>query len=197
MENKNFRPLTHQDLELKQQILVFARDLAKKQGFENGLASAMIYSSFAEYISENLLESLKYFIYQGSYNQYAGIIFINETNAGKSKKTIGQNIGELERYNFPDKEGILDCLRKITQARNNMLHQFAKSNVEGLNKIILQDVLIIQQETETLVQKIDTVYAGLQKILNPNIMNPVSQNTATQQNIPPTETPQANPSQTP
>lgn len=164
-QKKKINPLSHEDLALKQWMLKFARDLAEKDGFENGLAGAMIYSSFSEYLAENLLENLKYFVYKGTYDQYAGILFIDETKSGKSKKTLGQNITELERFNFPDKEGILKCLRNITEARNNMLHQFARTDIEGLKKIVLQDVSTIRQETEELVQKIDTVYAGLKKIL--------------------------------
>lgn len=170
MESKKFfKPLTHEDLEYKGFILRFAREISKKEGFENGLAAAMIYSSFAEYIAENLLENLKYFVYRGTYNQYAGIIFVDERKIKKGKKTIGQNIGELEKFNFPDKEGVLSCLRKIAEARNNMLHQFAKADFDGFKKIILQDVFAINRETEELVQKIDVIYSGLQKILNPNI----------------------------
>lgn len=166
---KKFQPLTHDDLELKQELLEHARSIKSKQGFENGLAAAMIYSSFAEYLAENLLKNLQYFVYKGTYNQYGGIIFINEANVSKSKKTLGQNIHELERFSFPDKSGIISCLQQIAQARNNMLHQFAKSDIDSLQKIILQDVFTIQNETEELVSKIDVVYAALGKILNPNI----------------------------
>lgn len=164
-KRKKITPLSHEDLELKQWMLKFARNLADKDGFENGLAGAMIYSSFTEYLAENLLENLKYFIYRGTYDQYAGILFIDETRSGKNKKTLGQNITEIEKFNFPDKEGILRCLREIVEARNNMLHQFARTDIEGLKKIILQDVSTIRTETEDLVQKIDTVYTGLRKIL--------------------------------
>ncbi len=164
-QNKKINPLNHDDLALKQWMLKFARDLSEKEGFENGLAGAMIYSSFSEYLAENLLENLKYFVYKGTYDQYAGILFIDETKSGRSKRTLGQNVTELERFNFPDKDGILKCLRNITEARNKMLHQFARTDVEGLKKIILQDVSTIRLETEELVHKIDIVYAGLKKIL--------------------------------
>lgn len=182
--HKKFQPLSHQDLEFKRWILTYARELMGKQGFENGLAAGMIYSSFTEYLAENLLENLKYFAYQGTYNQYAGIVFIDETKSSKSKKTLGQNIGELERFNFPDKDGVLGCMRKIAEARNNMMHQFAKSDIEGLKKIVLQDVFIIKDNAEELVNKIDVVYTGLQKILNPSIINPTPSSVPTpQQNI--------------
>lgn len=48
---------SHEDLELKRWMLQFARDLAAKDGFENGLAAAMIYSSISEYLAENLLKT--------------------------------------------------------------------------------------------------------------------------------------------
>ena len=66
---KIFIPFTHQDLELKNGLLQYGRDLKAKTGFENQLASAFIYASFAEYLGDNLLENLRYFVYKGSYNQ--------------------------------------------------------------------------------------------------------------------------------
>jgi len=168
-QDKKFKPLSHDNLEVKQWLLKVARDLMNKQGFENGLAASMIYSSFTEYLAENLLRNLRYFTYQGTYNQYAGIIFIDETKTSKSKKTLGQSIGEIEKFNFPDREGILECLGKINDARNRIMHEFSKSDFEGIKKMVTEDIFLIRNKTEELVNKIDVIYAGLQKVLNPNL----------------------------
>lgn len=164
---KKFTPFTHDDLELKKELINYARGLAHKSGFENGLASALIYSSFAEYLAEHLLKNLKHFAYQGTYSLYAGVIFIDERDEGKKPKkaTLGQNIGDLRRFHFPDKDALLNCFNKIAEARNNIIHKFAKEDLQGLQKLILSDIEIIKTETEEVLSKIDIIYAGLGKIL--------------------------------
>ena len=163
---KNFLPFTHQDLELKNGLLQYARDLRAKQGFENQLASGFIYASFTEYLGDHLLENLKFFIYKGTYNQYAGILFIDETTAA-DQLTLGQIIGKLKKYSFPDKEGILELFEGICKARNTIFHNFANSDISGLEKIITEDLITIQDKTEELLNKINVIYVGLQTILLP------------------------------
>lgn len=163
---KIFIPFTHQDLELKNGLLQYGRDLKAKSGFENQLASAFIYASFTEYLGDNLLENLRYFIYKGSYNQFAGILFIDESHK-EERLTLGQIISKVKKYNFPDKENVLELLKEVCDARNNIFHNFANSDIQGLEKIITIDLITIQQKTEELLDKINIIYAGLQKILLP------------------------------
>jgi hypothetical protein len=165
--DKKFIPLGHENLDTKKWILSFARELMSKKGFENGLAAAMLYSSMAEYIAENLLDNLKHFISISSYAKYSGIVFFDQTNEKNKPKMLGNIIGEIDNYVFPDKAGILGCLRKISVSRNSMMHEFAKADMERIKKIILNDIFIIQNQTEELVTKIDTIYVGLGPILRP------------------------------
>jgi hypothetical protein len=167
---KIFIPFTHQNLDLKNGLIGYARELGSKQGFENQVAAAFIYISFAEYLADHLLENLRHFIYKGSYNQFAGILFIDES--GKEEKlTLGQIISKLKKYNFPDKEGVLDVLDEVCKARNNIFHNFANTDASGLEKIMSVDLITIEQKSEELLDKINVIYAGLQKILLPQAEN--------------------------
>lgn len=170
-KKKKFIPLSHEDLDLKRNLLQYARDLRPKDGFENGLASAFIYSSFTEYVAENLLDNLRHFVYQGVYSQYAGILFIDE-RWDQKKKTLGQMIGELEKFDFPDKSAILQCMRNVSEARNRMFHNFAKSDQAGLEDLLSKDLKTIQDQTEELINKIDVIYQGLRKILTSTEVSP-------------------------
>ena len=161
-----FIPFTHQDLELKNGLLQYGRDLKEKTGFENQLASAFIYASFTEYLGDNLLENLRYFVHKGSYNQFAGILFIDELHK-EEKLTLGQIISKLKKYNFPDKDSVLELLKDICDARNNIFHNFANTDIDGLEQIVSVDLLTIQQKTEELLDKTNVIYSGLQKILLP------------------------------
>jgi hypothetical protein len=161
-----FIPFTHQNLDLKNGLLQYGRELKSKVGFENQLASAFIYASFAEYLGDNLLENLRYFVHKGSFNQFAGILFIDESNR-EEKLTLGQIVSKLKKYSFPDKEKIIELLDDVCDARNNIFHEFAKTDLTGLEKIVLVDLVTIQQKSEELLDKVNVIYNGLQKILLP------------------------------
>lgn len=163
---KIFLPFTHQDLELKNELINYARDLKAKQGFENQLAAVFIYASFTEYLGNHLLDNLRYFVHKGSYNQFAGILFIDETNKDEVL-TLGRIIDKLKVFSFPDKDGVIDLFEDICEARNNIFHNFAKSDMSGIEKIVTVDIITIIDKTEQLVEKINVIYAGLQTILLP------------------------------
>lgn len=163
---KKFVPLSHEYLELKNGLINYARELKKKTGFENQLASTFIYVSFAEYIASNLLENLRHFVHTGSYNQFAGILFIDERNCEKIK-TFGQTIGNLGKFNFPDKQGIIHLLSDINQARNRLYHNFVSADPKKMEEIMTNDIVSIQEKTEEVLAKINVIYIGLQKILMP------------------------------
>ncbi|MFQ5585729.1 MAG: hypothetical protein ACE5GF_02745 [Thermodesulfobacteriota bacterium] len=55
---KDFIPLGHENIEIKKQLIEYARGLKEKPEFENQLASAFIYISFADYLCKNLLGKL-------------------------------------------------------------------------------------------------------------------------------------------
>lgn len=165
-EKRNkFTPLEHQDLEFKHNLINLAKSLRAKEGFENQLASAFIYVSFAEYIADHLLETLRYFIYDNSYKNFGGIIFVDQRDLGQNR-TLGMTIKELEGYNFSDKDGILELLDGICQMRNDLFHSLARVNLSTAQKYT-EEMLKIQDLSEKLIDKIDVVYAGLKKILIP------------------------------
>ncbi len=173
MVTKKFIPFTHDDLELKNQLVEYARQLAATDNAESQLACAVIYASFAEYIAKHVLETLRHIMYENTYNTFAGILFVDDRNQvnrkGKHKPMMmGDVIIRLEKYEFPDKSGIVAALKSITTSRNNLLHNFAISDQKGLERLD-HDVAVIKDETEDLFRRVNTVYAGLQKILDPVI----------------------------
>lgn len=167
---KKIKPFTHDNLELKQGFLKYARDLKGKQGFENGLAAAVIYASFAEYIAENLLENLRHLIFTSSFNQYAGIVYKTSQDKKQKRRTLGESIHELESYSFPDRDGIIGCLKKINKARNEIFHELASSDQKVAERLLTENVFITWEETEELVNKIDMIYEGLRKIIAPTAL---------------------------
>jgi hypothetical protein len=164
MAKKQFKPFTHDDLELKNGLIEYARSIKDKKEIETRLASAMIYSNFAEYMAGHLLENLRHLMYQSTHRDFAGILFIDQRNKKDKTPTLGVIIDLLRQFGFPDKDDVLELLSDIGCSRNNLFHNFAKSDVKGF-EILGADIDIINEKTEELFIKINTIYAGLQKIL--------------------------------
>ncbi len=165
MAKKTFKPFEHDDLEIKNELINYARSIRDKQEVETRLATAMIYSSFAEYLAGNLLENLRHLVYQSTYRDFAGIVFIDLRNTrGKRPPTMNTIIDMLKSFSFPDRDSVLDLLADIAKSRNNLFHNFATTDAKGL-EIMGKDIDIINDKTEELFTKINTIYVGLQKIL--------------------------------
>lgn len=163
-----FQPFTHDDLEIKNELLNLARQSRldnSERKLEYNLASVLIYSSIAEYIAENLLQNLTHFVKIGTYNNFAGILFIEKISKKEAKMTLGELITEINKFSFPDKKDIMECFNKVCTARNRLFHDFAKSDLEEIVGMISKDLPIIQDKCEELINKINTIYAGLAKIL--------------------------------
>jgi hypothetical protein len=88
------------------------------------------------------------------------------------KRTLNQTLDEVEKFSFPDKDNILSCLRKIAESRNRIFHNFAKSDIENIKELINKDLPVIQDECENAIIRVNTIYAGLAKILVPNNNTP-------------------------
>lgn len=164
IKKKKFVPFSHDNLELKNELIDYARQLRNKVEFENQLASSFIYASFAEYLAKNLVDNLNYFIYWASYNYFGGIIFFNRQEV-KKPQTFGLIINTLSDFEFPDKISIIKLFSEISIARNKIYHTFASSDIKELNEIVSKDVILIQEKSEELLVKINTIYTGLNKIL--------------------------------
>lgn len=162
--NKKFVPFAHDNLELKNQFIEWARILkANTEQPEAQLASVIIYTNFVEYLAEHILKTLKHIMYQATYNYFAAIIFVN-SSSGSDPKFMWEKLKELDKYEFPDKQDILNLFRQIIEKRNNLFHNLAKTDENELVNFG-QDLASIQELSETLFAKINTVYTGLQKIL--------------------------------
>ena len=102
-------------------------------------------------------------MYQTTYREYAGILFLDERNE-ESNTTLGRTINRLRRFSFPDREEVLRLLDEICASRNNVFHNLAK--VDQQQAVVLgNDLRSITENGEQLIGKIDTIYAGLGKII--------------------------------
>jgi uncharacterized protein with HEPN domain len=173
MSNKNntvikkFQPFTHENLEIKNELLNMARQArvnVPEKKIENDLASVLIYSSIAEYLAENLIDNLTHFVKTSTYNDFAGILFIKKINT-REKMPLGIIIQELDKFEFPDKTEIINCFRNISSSRNRIFHNLAKSDLDETVELLSKDLPIIQERCEDLITRINTIYAGLSKIL--------------------------------
>lgn len=170
-KNKKFAPFTHENIDIKNELLQLARNARKQdqeRKLENELASVLIYSNIAEYLAENLLENLNHFVKQSTYKDFGGILFLENVCSPDRKRTLNQVVDEIQKFSFPDKINILSCLRKIAESRNRIFHNFAKSDLETIKELINKDLPIIQDECEDVITRINTIYAGLGKILVTN-----------------------------
>lgn len=170
-QNEKFVPFHHEHLDIKQELLQMARNIKTSEqeqtttNIQIDLASVLIYSNMTEYLAENLLESLNYHVKKSTYREFAGILYINCTYSEDSNMTLGALIKELNKFSFPDKENILKSFKKISESRNRIFHNLAKSSLDEIGKLIKEDLPTIKEQTEKLIEKIDIIYAGLQKIL--------------------------------
>ena len=165
---KKFSPFIHEHLDVKNELLQMARDARVEGGektLQHDLASVLIYSNIVEYLAGNLLESLNHLVKESTYKDFAGILYIERVCNQSKDLTLGAAVNELEKFSFPDKSGILACFKKISESRNRLFHNFAKSDIEKIKELVAQDLPTIQNESEEVITKINVVYAGLQKIL--------------------------------
>lgn len=162
--NPLFQPFIHDNLDLKNELVQLARWAIDDESVEKRLSAVLIYSNIAEYLVEHLLDSLNHCIYENSYKNFGGILFLSSAS-WTSYGTIWTLIGELKKFTFPDKEEIIKCLEKIVKARNKIFHNFAKTDIETIGDLLSKDLPTIATETETLITKTNTIYASLQKII--------------------------------
>lgn len=170
--NKKFIPLTHDHLSIKNELLQIARNIGTEENesfklsLQADLASVLIYSNIAEYLAENLLENLNHYIKNSTYKDFAGILFINHSSSDKNNMTLGTVTKELDKFEFPDKTNILKSFKKLSESRNKIFHNLAKSSTDEVIQLLQKDLPDIKDEAEKLINSINTIYAGLQKILN-------------------------------
>jgi len=81
--------------------------------------------------------------------------------------TLGMMVKELGKFSFPDKKDIISCFNEVSGSRNRIFHDLAKSDIGTITKMLIIDLPIIQEKCEELITRINTIYAGLGKVLLP------------------------------
>jgi hypothetical protein len=151
---------------MKNDLLELARGMWNSNAFDKQLASLVIYASFAEYLAEHLLSSVKYAIEIASYAQFGAIIYLKSDDE-KSPRPLAMYdyINRLETYEFPDKANIVPLLKSIGKARNQLFHNFARIKPEDGNKLD-QYVKSIQEGTEDLIDRVNMVENTIKTLTN-------------------------------
>ena len=160
------KALEHEHLEIKNNLLGSARAMWASNDFEKQLASLIIYASFAEYLAEHLLGSIKYAVETASYSQFGAVLYLN-SNERKSNKplTMYDYINRLESYEFPDKVNIIPLLKSVGKARNKLFHDFARIKPEDADKLD-EYVKSIQEGTEDLIDRVNMVESTIKALIN-------------------------------
>lgn len=99
------------------------------------------------------------------YNNFAGILYLEKISLRDNKMTLGELIKEINKFSFPDKKEIVKCFEEICTARNRLFHEFAKSDLDTIIDMLTKNLPQIQDSCEDLIRRINTIYAGLTKIL--------------------------------
>lgn len=160
---ENFVPLHHINVSLKDEILAVARKLKKEadEDYEKLFGASLIYASLSEYLTENLLHNLRYFLYKASHDAYSSIVYYKFND--KDQLPLGPMLKEIQKHEFPNKEEIINLIQKIYRSRNNLFHDFAKSSESELSESFI-DIKIICDSAEKLVDEINSLYEGLRKL---------------------------------
>lgn len=161
------QPLEHENLDLKNNLLQSARTMWSSGDFEKQLASLIIYTSFAEYLAEFMLRSVRYAVERASYHTYGGIVHsLSEPSNSKSSQrplNMSDYVSRLEGYSFPDKDNILPLLKNIAKARNDLFHNFARikpSEGSRLDKYSSD----IHDDTEDLIDRVNVVAESIRAL---------------------------------
>lgn len=169
---KKHAPLDHEHLELKNNLLELARGWWQTGDLEKRLASLIIYASFAEYLAEHLLNSLRYAVERASYSAYSAIVYLKPKEVTNRPPTMYDYINRLEGFEFPDKSNIIQLLKDISKPRNKLFHNFARIKPDEAIDKFLED---IQAGTEELINRVNTVEAALKAMTNQELTQPTSQ----------------------
>lgn len=164
-QKKQFKPFEHEDLDIKNNLINYARSISNKNEPDARLACAVIYASFAEYLAGHLLDTLRHLMYTTTYKDFAAILYVDQRKDSKIR-TLGQTVSLLRGYMFPDKKEIIELLEQINKSRNNLFHNFASLD-EKKSKQFDENMDTISANTEELFNKINVIYDGLSKILLP------------------------------
>jgi hypothetical protein len=154
------KAFSHENIELKQQLLQLARDsYAKTDSVENELAAALLYMNLADYLAEYLVFSLQELAKEAMSKYYLGIVTMKpaKIDAGFN---IRHSLKQIKLFSFPQREEILFELSEINKARNKIAHEMFKVEGERVAEID-EAVKTLVLHTEELVNIVDEISVGL------------------------------------
>lgn len=160
---EEFIPFEHKDLKYINTSLNLARQQKKSETLEGMMASNVIYTNLVEYLSRNLLVNLQHMFFLLSYKILNGIFFIKDKEEGKQiPKMLGQLIGTLRNYEFPDSLDFISTLEKFSQIRNSVFHSLLTISEEEMKKGKIDNQLTeIQETAEVILDKYNSITAGI------------------------------------
>jgi len=133
---EEFIPFEHKNLNYVNNSLNLARQQKKSGTLEGMMASAVIYTNLVEYLTRNLLENLQHMFFLLSYRVFNGIYFIKNKDNTKQRtpKMLGEIIGNLKSYEFPDSPDFFIILEKFSHTRNSIFHRLLSTPKEDIEK---------------------------------------------------------------
>ncbi len=153
-------PFDHDNLDIKNNLLNLARQSWDSGDFEKKLASLIIFASFAEYLAEHLLDTVRYAVERASYQSYGAVIFLKADDTKAKPLNMSDYINRLSNFEFPDKKDTLKLMKTIATARNKLFHDFARITLEEA-AIVDKYVEDIKEGTEELITKVNTIEGSI------------------------------------
>jgi len=125
-------PFVHKNFNYVKTIIQMARD-SRSKGAEGTLAASLIYMNAIDYIAAHLLENFKAIEYLITYQELNATIFKNiEENPAIP---LGRLIGELEKFEFPDKNAFIADLGIFNKCRTKLAHNLLRLNPSDIESI--------------------------------------------------------------
>jgi phosphoribosyl-ATP pyrophosphohydrolase len=138
-ENKN--------ISFEDTLIRKSRILSKSKNETDRLISAIVFSSFAEEIADLIFARVSLEVDKALLK--SNYYLIKDKIKRNEHTNLEASISRLEYYEFPSKRKVLELLKIIKSARNNLFHNLFKLSEKGLKPNNLMND--IQINTEKLI----------------------------------------------
>lgn len=156
-------PFLHQDLEIKNELIEYARKFRQKYYEEDDdmapyFASALLFANLADYLAAHLLDGLKQITEEATREYMNGRVVIRRKS--EIDVPLEKTTRQLKEYDFPSKDKVLELLAIVRKGRNKIAHEIFKTPGEQLEEIgkALAEVC---DKTEELVDVINAIYRDM------------------------------------
>ena len=163
------QPFYHDNIKQKRAFLELARRYDQLSEAETDIqlkgayvfASALLFMNHADYLAQWFAYSLQELVDRGIESYYYRSITLERKSRDVQKHiTIGESKDIIKRYNFSDKQQMLELLDKISKARNTIAHQMLKMDPTEFEKFDT-NFSDLRDGTEDLIKFTDQFKVGM------------------------------------